>query len=93
MESDLIFAGFAVTNPEIVELCSECFLLHIFPLISRFSNGFLCLFSTQVFNCPIRSDSAAVLLELEQSSHDLVYPPILKVTSCAAVSTNHLHAS
>ncbi|EMS47412.1 putative cation-transporting ATPase [Triticum urartu] len=36
VESDLIFAGFAV------------------------------------FNCPIRSDSAAVLLELEQSSHDLV---------------------
>ena len=34
----------------------------------------------QVFNCPIRSDSGAVLQELGQSSHDLVYPPIYLVT-------------
>lgn len=36
-------------------------------VVTKFSS-----FDFQVFNCPIRADSAAILSELKGSSHDLV---------------------
>jgi cation-transporting ATPase 13A1 len=44
-----------------------------------------------VFNCPIRNDSAAVLLELEQSSHDLVMiTGDQSLTACHVASQVHI---
>jgi hypothetical protein len=78
-----------------MKFTQQMFPFTYFPsCLNNFQMVFLlCFFCTQVFNCPIRSDSAAVLLELDQSSHDLVCPHTLEVTSYAVVSSKHIHSS
>jgi hypothetical protein len=81
VESDLTFAGFAVCNLPLMHLFFSLNIILVMLDDMFILIMWLCwIWWTQVFNCPIRSDSGAVLKELGQSSHDLVYPPIYLVT-------------
>lgn len=78
VENGLIFAGFAVKNSSNFVIVFNYLFLYPECKINCLSCDInLEIVCQQVFNCPIRSDSATVLSELKGSSHDLVCDPLV----------------
>lgn len=76
VESELHFAGFAVISQPLLFLFSSCLSFTNYRSLAVNPSPVLFLMWLlffQVFDCPIRPDSASILYELKGSSHDLVY--------------------